>query len=140
MHQHLQNGDLGCQPQIHSPLRQCADCGAAVMQWAGLMQQRVGGLQLGLRAGWLLKHALSHLIVSGNTLVASRTFTPALSSPSVRIEGQALARFSRWRPATRIGRLGPGSRARRRPMIPADPAVVPGSGQWGFCEGAAAAV
>ena len=48
-----------------------------------------GGLQLGLRAGWLLKHAISHLIVSGNTLVESRTFTPALSSPSVPIEGQA---------------------------------------------------
>ena len=42
MHQHLQNSDLGCQPQIHSQLRQCADCGAAVLQWTGLMQQRVG--------------------------------------------------------------------------------------------------
>ena len=39
MHQHLQNGDLGCQPQLHRPLRQCE---VQVLQWAGLMQQRVG--------------------------------------------------------------------------------------------------
>ena len=56
MHQHLQNGDLGCQPQIHSPLRQSADCGAAVLQWARLMQERMGSIEPDLGAGWLLKH------------------------------------------------------------------------------------
>ena len=40
------------------------------------------------QAGWL--QAVTTLLKPYNTLVSSRTFTPALSPPSVRIEGQAV--------------------------------------------------